>query len=675
MISSAKKNDAFYDIPQKPLQNKYEYKTTLINNRRYLGSKYKLLDFIKGVIDDECKNIKSFADIFAGTGSVSSIFTDRKLIINDTLYFNYLCHIAWFGTQKYDELKIQELIVYYNDTFILEDNYVSNTFGDTFFSKNDCRKIGYIRQDIENRFNSNEINERERAILITSLLYAMDKIANTCGHYDAYRKGVAFEKELELRVPLASNKNNANNKCFNIDANELVKTISADLVYIDPPYNSRQYCDAYHLLENIAKWEKPKVFGESKKMDRAKLKSDYCSSYATIAFENLIKNIKAKYILLSYNNMAEKGNARSNAKISDADIMRILSAKGEVKIFTENYKVFSAGKTDIKDNQERLFLCICKDNRTNAAAKLIPSPLNYTGGKFKLLSQILPLFPKDITTFVDLFCGGCSIGLNAKCDKVIFNDKNSHLTYIYNTFKNLDKEQIFKLINKTIKDFNLSQVNVYGYEHYNCNSADGLGKYNVNGYNKLREKFNKDLSQDYYYYIVLYVLIIYAFNNQIRFNKNGEFNLPVGKRDFNKSMQNKLSNFIDALQANNFTFLHKDFREIDITKYDKNAFVYADPPYLIATASYNEQNGWTDKDEKELLDYLDNLNKNGYRFALSNILCSKGKTNLILIDWIKRNNYIVHHLNKDYSNCNYHAKNKNETTDEVLITNYKRSEQ
>jgi adenine-specific DNA-methyltransferase len=654
---------------------KQVYKTTLINNRRYLGNKYKLLDFIKSVVDKECKDIKSVADIFAGTGSVSTLFTDKKLITNDILYFNYLCHIAWFGTQKYDEQKIVDLIVSYNTLVILEDNYVSKTFADTFWSKDDCRKIGFIRQDIEDKYVSNEINERERAILITSLLYAMDKIANTCGHYDAYRKGAEFDKIFEMRVPLANNNNNQN-ECYNIDANELVKKIKADLVYIDPPYNSRQYCDAYHLPENIAKWEKPKVFGESKKMDRTKLKSEYCSSTATKAFEDLIANIDAKYILLSYNNMAEKGNARSNAKISDDDIMRILSAKGEVKIFTENYKAFSTGKTDIDDNQERLFLCIVKKTKSKSKNNnnLIQSPLNYTGGKYKLLPQILPLLPKDITTFVDLFCGGCSVGLNVVAEKIVFNDKNTDLIYLYNTLKNLDKEQIFDLINETIVEFGLSQSSKNGYEFYNSNGADGLGKFNQSGYNELREKFNKKLNQDYYYFIALYVLIVYAFNNQIRFNKNGEFNLPVGKRDFNKSMQDKLSAFIDTLHENNFTFTSEDFRNIDISKYGKNTFVYVDPPYLITTASYNEQNGWTEKDEKDLLAYLDNLNKSGYKFALSNVLIHKGKENKILIEWAKRNEYVIHHLNKNYSNCNYHTKGKNEITDEVLITNCKRSE-
>ena len=336
-----------------------EYKTSLINNRRYLGNKYKLLPFITGVVNDECPDITSIADIFAGTGAVSSAFTDKVIITNDLMYSNYICNYAWFGAEEYDPQIIIDCVVRYNALTDLEDNYMTDNFADTYFSRDDCAKIGYIREDIEVLYKKGDINTRERSILITSLLYAMDKIANTCGHYDAYRKGVEFDKSLELYVPMANRQNNPNNQCFNMDSNELVKNIEADLVYIDPPYNSRQYCDAYHLLENVARWEKPEVFGVARKMDRSTMKSKYCTQSATEAFEQLIGDIKAKYILLSYNNMAEKGNDRSNAKISDQDIMRILEKKGEVKVFSESYKAFTTGKSDIDDNQERLFLCRC----------------------------------------------------------------------------------------------------------------------------------------------------------------------------------------------------------------------------------------------------------------------------------------------------------------------------
>lgn len=341
-------------------ENQCLYKTSYINNRRYLGNKYKLLPFIKRVVNTECKEIESVADIFAGTGAVSSAFAEDKVIItNDLMYSNYICNYAWFSSQPYNSQVVIDYVVKYNQLENLEDNYMSENFGNTYFSIEDCLRIGFIREDIENNFKSGKINKRERAILITSLLYAMDKIANTCGHYDAYRKNVKFEKSLELFVPLAKVQNNENNLCFNMDANDLVKNIYADLVYIDPPYNSRQYCDAYHLLENVALWQKPEVHGVARKMDRKNMKSQYCTKNATLVFERLINDIKAKYILFSYNNMETKGNERSNAKIADSDIMRILNNKGKVKVFEEDYKAFTTGKSDIKGNKERLFLCEC----------------------------------------------------------------------------------------------------------------------------------------------------------------------------------------------------------------------------------------------------------------------------------------------------------------------------
>ena len=336
-------------------------KSTKINNRRYLGNKYKLLPFIKKVVDSECTDIEIVADIFSGTGAVASAFQDKQLVTNDIMYSNYISNFAWFSPRKYSRKKIETIIDEYNTMLINEENYMTMNFSNTYFSHDDCSKIGFIREDTENKYANKEINERERALLITSLLYAMDKIAKTCGHYDAYRKGVEFDMHLELLLPEASITNNKKNKCYNMDSNVLVRKIVADLVYIDPPYNSRQYCDAYHLLENVARWEKPEVFGVAKKMDRTALKSKYCTRSAAEAFDDLIKQLKCKYIVLSYNNMAQKGNDRSNARISDDDIIRILSAKGEVKIFSEEYKAFTTGKSDIEDNQERLFLCICSE--------------------------------------------------------------------------------------------------------------------------------------------------------------------------------------------------------------------------------------------------------------------------------------------------------------------------
>ncbi len=312
-----------------------DYKTTQIHNRRFLGNKYKLLPFITSVVDACCPGITSVADIFAGTGAVSSAFPGKVIYTNDILYSNYICNYAWFSPDEYNAQLIIDYVQRYNAISGCADNYMTRHFSDTYFSRDDCAKIGFIREDIENNYQAGKINARERAILITSLMYAMDKIAQTCGHYDAYRRDAVFDEPLELSVPLVPKDNNLCNRCFNEDANELVRHFSADLVYIDPPYNSRQYCDAYHLLENVARWEQPEVFGVARKMDRRSLKSRYCTKSAPEAFADLIENIDAKFILLSYNNMAQKGNDRSNAKISDDEILQILQSKGSVRVFSE----------------------------------------------------------------------------------------------------------------------------------------------------------------------------------------------------------------------------------------------------------------------------------------------------------------------------------------------------
>lgn len=303
---------------------------------------------------------------------------------------------------------------------------------------------------------------------------------------------------------------------------------------------------------------------------------------------------------------------------------------------------------------------------------MIQSPLNYTGGKYKLLPQILPLFPNDIETFVDLFCGGCNVGINVKAKKHIYNDTNRYLLYLYNTLKNNDKDVTLETIYGIIDKYGLSLVSKYGYDYYDCDSSSGLGKYNKAKFLKMREDFNHNTAEDYYYYTLLYVMIVYSFNNQIRFNSNGEFNLPVGKRDFNKKMESKLTDFIDKIKAQDSHFSCLDFIEFDTSLLSEKDFVYIDPPYLITCATYNEQDGWNPDKEKELLAFIDQLTEQKIRCALSNVLRSKGKENSILIEWLENNKrkYIVHQLNYSYANSNYHTKDKSDSSQEILVTNY-----
>lgn len=326
-----------------------------LQNRRYLGNKYKLLGFIEDIVNEKCNGFNIFCDIFAGTGVVAERFNEKniKVIANDFLASNYIPLKAFLGTSRIDFEEIERKIDLLNALETDEDNYFSKHFGQTYFTLENARKIEAIREKIDELAT----NEHEKAVLITSLLYAVDKVANTVGHYDAYRKKLDTIQPLRLLVPDFEAENNANNEIYKEDANQLIRKISCDVLYIDPPYNSRQYSDAYHLLENLVTWEKPLVHGKAKKMDRSHIKSDYCLQSASKAFADLIATANCKHILLSYNNTGESKDGRSNARISDKQIINILKSRGEVDIFERDYKAFTTGKSDTNGHSERVFYC------------------------------------------------------------------------------------------------------------------------------------------------------------------------------------------------------------------------------------------------------------------------------------------------------------------------------
>ena len=280
--------------------------------------------------------------------------------------------------------------------------------------------------------------------------------------------------------------------------------------------------------------------------------------------------------------------------------------------------------------------------------KYIKSCLNYTGGKYKLLPQIMPLFPENINMFIDLFCGGCNVAINVNAKKIICNDSEKVIIDLYNDWKNGECDKLLNTLKETISKYELSKTNREGFE-------------------KIRKDYN-DGNREWF---MFYAMLMHSFNYQIRFNKNNEYNMPFGKDRscFNQSTENNFINFVNEIHNKNIFFTNKDFTELKIEKLKEDDFVYCDPPYLITCASYNEKEGWNEIKEIQLLKLLDSLNDNNVKFALSNVLENKGKRNEILIEWCKK--YNVHYLNNSYSNCNYHAKDKSKnSTVEVLITNY-----
>lgn len=282
--------------------------------------------------------------------------------------------------------------------------------------------------------------------------------------------------------------------------------------------------------------------------------------------------------------------------------------------------------------------------------KYIKSPLNYIGGKYKLLNQLIPLFPEKNDVFVDLFSGGLNIAINVNADKIVAIDTNRYIIEMFEYFRKNKIEEILSDIERIINKYDLSKTN-------------------SDGYLMLRSDYNQDKSPLY-----LFVLTCFSFNHQIRYNNSFEFNCPFGKNrsSYNSNIENNLIRFVSKIQSGNFTFIPEDFEYIYNLDLTKDDFVYCDPPYLITNGSYNDGNrgfgDWTIESEKKLLNLLDHLNEKGVKFALSNVFVHKGLENKLLINWSKK--YIVHDIKMTYNNSNYQSTAKNHITREVLITNY-----
>ena len=329
--------------------------TIPLESRRYIGCKQKLIDWIFDIIQHETKNIHTATDIFAGTGVVAKKMLSLydKVIINDFLLSNNQIYKAFFKNGKWNKEKILKKIELYNslETATLEDNYFSINYGGKYFDYDMSKKIGWIREDIEN--SKSELTEKEYAILLATLIYNIDKHANTLGHFEAYIKKPIKKSELKLR--LIDVKEFENLTIYREDSNKLAKEIKSDLVYIDPPYNSRQYCRFYHVYENLVKWDKPILSGVAMKPPAENMRK-YCTSKAPEAFSDLVKNLDAKYLAVSYNNTYNSKSGSSKNKIKLEEIEEILNAKGETKKFAKDYRFFNAGKSDLENHQELLYI-------------------------------------------------------------------------------------------------------------------------------------------------------------------------------------------------------------------------------------------------------------------------------------------------------------------------------
>ena len=284
-------------------------------------------------------------------------------ILNDFLHSNFVIYRAFFPQETFDWQKIERIQCAFRgiEARDLESNYYSKHFGGKFFSENDSKLMGFIRDELDKLLESRAICRQEFAILLASLLYSVDRIANTVGHYDAYRKNIALQDKFifELIEPI---KSKAKIEIHKKDSNMLSQELATyrqhiDVAFIDPPYNSRQYSRFYHLLETLTKNDKPQLYGIALKPKPENI-SNYCKIQAKQSFRDLIENLAkiSRVLVVTYNN-TYSANERSNARLKENEIKQILDSVGTIHVAEFDYKAFSSGKSSFRDHKERVFIC------------------------------------------------------------------------------------------------------------------------------------------------------------------------------------------------------------------------------------------------------------------------------------------------------------------------------
>ena len=294
------------------------------------------------------------------------------------------------------------------------------------------------------------------------------------------------------------------------------------------------------------------------------------------------------------------------------------------------------------------------------------SPLFYVGDKYKLITEIKTHFPQHIGRLIEPFVGGGSVFMNVDANEFLLNDIDSFVIAIHKMLCSyVDREdEFFKEFFNIVKKYNLSlsyNENTVPKELKESFPKTYFAKYNKEAYSQLRDDFNKGGKQDI---MQLYALLIYGFNRMLRFNKKGDFNLPVGNVDFNQNTYNAIVDYFTLLKEKNTVWYNEDFRVfLNNIDYREDDLIYLDPPYLITFSEYNKL--WNEETERELLNLLDDLNKRNIKFAISNVTHYKGKVNNLFLEWSK-------HYNSFPIKSNYISFNDNtvKNFNEVLVTNF-----
>jgi adenine-specific DNA-methyltransferase len=622
-----------------------------IGNKELIISEIRELLIQKGLInkkrtlfEEVSNNRLTFFDAFCGTGAVADSLKDSfNIVINDKLNWCVIytrgrvcgkdCCFKNLGFDPFEFFNSNNKTV----KGFFYKNYSPASSKRMYFTPENAGRIDYFRTTIEKWKQQNLITENEYAHLLACLIESVSVVSNTAGVYGAFLKHWDSRATKKIEFKRVSYNPSSRNEAVFLNGNieDVVSEIDCDILYLDPPYTQNQYGTQYHLLETLVLYDNPSISTVTGSRSTTPMRSDWSKEYkAHIHFDKVLARTKAKYILFSYSQDGFMSKSFIEASLKRYGKPETYLCK---KISYRKYTNFKSREKN--DHFEYLFFV----EKKNEAEVVYESPLNYIGSKAKMISHIKQSLPKNFTTFVDACGGGFNVGININADKIIYNDINHFVTNLVSSFRTNDTYQYILYLKRIIKMF-------------------GLEAKNAKSYLKVREYYNS-LPLEKRDPRLLYAVILYGFNQQIRFNGNHEFNNPVGMRWFNDKVLEKMISFSRVIKEKNIIFESKDYREL-FCEFDENTFIYLDPPYMLTNGSYNDGkrgfHGWDKRTEKQLFNFATKLNDDGKSFMISYVLEHKGQFNGHFDSWIKNGEHNLIHVEPILGN----------NRKEILITNY-----
>lgn len=616
---------------------------------RYLGNKEGILQDITNLLNQ--KNLMNkqltFFDAFAGTGAVSvALKNNFNIKINDSLSWSVIYTKGRLLSQNSNFKKLGvDPFDYFNsnentrkDFFYRE--YSPGASNRMYFSVENAGKIDWIRYTIEQWKVNDLLDYGEYEYLLASLIESISKVANTAGVYGAYLKKWdprALKKMEFIPVPRNEDRNPINiseNNFFNEKLENIIAQVETDILYLDPPYTQNQYGTQYHLLETLIKMDNPSISPITGSRPTGPMRSDWSKEFkVNILLDKILSETTARYVLMSYSD---------DGIMSQSFIEAAFKRYGKAETYEVrkiDYKKYNNYKSKKRaSHHEYLFFVELK----NKDSIIYESPLNYTGSKSGMVDTIYSKVPGNPKYFFDIFGGGFNVGINSTSNNIYYNDNNYIVSELIAMFRDQDTYSLIKYIKSQINKFELTAANSENYKI-------------------VRDYYNNQYKKDPR---LLFTLIMYGFQQQIRFNSKLELNNPVGMRWFNDKILEKLVSFSRVIKEIDLTITACDFNEVVIPD-GPETFIYLDPPYRLTLGSYNDGkrgfSAWNIESEKKLLAFMEKRNAAGNKIMMSYILEHGELQNDNLKNWLTNNNHF-HYINV--------AGTKGRNRSEILVLNY-----